>query len=231
MDNKIDNLIKDAISQEMDNIYINDKTIEVEWRKFKNIRKKRDKASKLKRALSIAVVIVLGAMITIPFLTSESYSWNIFKLFNITNNDGNTSIQQKTSTNELSEQSLNNINERITTLNKARDIIDFTIITLPFELIDTKLVGDREIHLTYNTPKGKILFIQKQIGLENTQSINVSQFSNVEKFNINNAEYTYINIKDKIIKVIWEITGVKYEMNIKYPINLNEVKNLIIKLD
>jgi hypothetical protein len=231
MDNKIDDLIKKAISQEIDNIDIDDKNIEEEWKKFKSIKKKRDRVKKLKRTLPIAIVIILGTIIAMPFLTSESYSWNIFKLFNIINNDGKTSIQQKSSTNTLTEHSVNSINERITTLDKARDIIDFIIITLPFDLIETKLVGDREIHLTYNSPDGEILFIQKQIGLENTQTINVSQSSKVEKFNIDNTEYTYINIKGKIIKVIWEITGVKYEINVKYPISINQAKNLINKLD
>lgn len=231
MDKKIDSLIKEAISQEINSVDVDDKTIEEEWEKFKIIKKKREKSNRLKRLLPIAAVIVLGVLITLPLLTSESYSWNIFKLFNITSDDDKTSIQQKSSGNNIKAQSNPDIEEMIVPIDKAKDIVDFTIMQLPFDLVETKLIDNSEVHLIYKAPEGEILFIQKQIGLENTQTINVSKSSKVEKFNMHGTEYTYINIKDKIIKVIWEITGMQYEMNFRYPITVEKSKDIINKLE
>lgn len=223
---KFDKLIEEAIKEEIESVNVTDEEIQEEWVKLeKSLKRNNNRTLYKKLTLVVAAVIVF---LLIPIVTDYSYSWKIFKIFNIKSMDNKDVISEISSINDNIKE--NSSNQTSMNINDAKNIINFRFKELPYEVEDITVIGRKKIVINYKTEKGPIEFNQKLQGIESNNTINVSKNNKIEKFKFNSMEYTYINIDDKITKLVWSDNGIKSTLNIYYSIELEEAKNFIKKI-
>ncbi len=223
---EFDALIEKALKEELENIDIDYEEVEKEWKKLQIKRQYTNRYRYKNITAVVAVVLIL--LFVIPLTNNQVYSWKMFNIFDIYNNNNNKVISETSSTNKIIVNK--DSTKRQTTLSDARDIIEFDFKTLSFELQDISVFGRKKIILNYTTEKGTLSFIQNIDGVESSKTINVLSDSDINIFNNNHIVYNYINIKNKATKIIWNNNGVNSTLNIKYYISLDDAKQLIKSL-
>jgi hypothetical protein len=227
MRDELDLLLEEAITAEVESIDISDIEIEEEWNKLAKLRNVRRSKGKYKMIAGVAAVIIVSIMI-FPLFTRETYSWKIFNIFKIQENENNKIIDEVSTSNEI--ESNKNMGLLSVSIDDARDIIDFDFKELPFEIKEVKVYGRSEIIIHYANDLGLIRFIQELQGMERSSTTSIPKGSKVSSFTSNKIEYNFINIKDKMAKLIWNDSGIKYTIDVKYPLNIENAKTIIESL-
>ncbi|SKC87814.1 hypothetical protein [Maledivibacter halophilus] len=219
---RLDSLIEETLKAEIESVNVSDEEIEREWEK---IRIKR-KGFRYKKILSIVAIVIL-ILAVINLNTNKSYSWKTFKIFDIIGKENKKIINEGSSTHS---QSNINVEKMEIDINGARDIISFKFKELPYEIEKVYVVGDKKIIIEYITDKGNLELIHKLEGLETNNTMEINKDSNIEKIKINKSIYNYININDKITKLIWTENAIRTNITVYYHLTIEESKKIISEL-
>ncbi|MEJ8552755.1 hypothetical protein [Tepidibacter sp. Z1-5] len=232
-EDRIDDLIKEILKEDVEDVQISNSEIEFEWRKLQGLEKsKKENKKSYKKIASIAAIITISLMMVNSFSSTKSYSWKIFKQKNISEKtEGSISIEEQSSSQELKEyDEIDNSSVEINNIEEARNFIDFNFRELPYKLEEAIVVNEYKIILNYINEKGKIELIQKLEGDESSSSMTVAKDSIIESFKIGNIEYTLININNKNFKIMWSSFGVKSCITTNYTILKEEAITIIKSL-
>jgi len=230
----LDILITEVLEEEIKDINISDEEIEIQWMKFKE-KSKAIKPPRKNNLRKIAAIIgVLAGITMLNLSNSETSAWKVHNIINILNpKEGVTSINQTFSVGEGIQIVDEDVDTTISTnsTEEIRDIVTFNFKELPYDLdegiIRGPLGGEEVIHLDYISDKGKIRLIQMRQGLEFSQSINFAKEIKVSEIKINDTLYSVLKISEDHTKVIWASFGIHYTLDIYYPIETEEIKELI----
>ncbi|SHH42201.1 hypothetical protein [Tepidibacter thalassicus] len=233
--NKKDNLdilIQDILKEDVNNVNISNKEIELEWRKFQNLQNNKNKNKfKYTKIASVAAIITVSFIITNSFYLNNSYSWKIFRKNNINKKSENTlSIEQYSSIEKLKNYDEIDNELEIIDIKNVHEFINFEFKQLPYELNKVFVKGKNTIVLNYNNSNGNVKFIQHLEGDKSSEIITVSKFSDIQSFKIGNIKYSLININDKYSKIVWCSFGLKSDIIMNYNISKNEAINIIKSL-
>ncbi len=231
---ELDILISEALKNEMDDIDISDEEIEEEWMKLQEKRNKikPHKKNNFKKVAIIVGVLVGFTMINLP--SSETQAWKVPNIIDIFKSDENkTTVNHNLSIGEGIEKIDTEGEERIATssIEEVRNIVSFKFRELPYSFEDAIIEGplneEEILYLNYKTSKGKVRLIQMRQGLEFAKTVNVDNNSEVMRIEFNNVSYSIIKIHEEQTKVIWSSFGINYTMDIYYPIEIEEIKEMI----
>ncbi|MBF8984578.1 hypothetical protein IZY60_13825 [Lutibacter sp. B2] len=231
-EDRMDNLIKEILKEDVEDVHISNSEIEFEWRKLQGLEKcKKENRKSYKKIASIAAIITISFMMVNSFSSTESYSWKIFKQKNIhQKTEDIINIKDQSSSSELDDT-----NETINTLEKiniedAHKFIDFNFKQLPYTLENSSIIGTNTLILNYVANNDKIEFIQSLENNESSNSVTFYNESNMESFTIGNTEYTFINTKNQISEIIWSSFGIKSNITFNYDLSKDECIDIIKSL-
>ncbi|WP_099189684.1 DUF4367 domain-containing protein [Tepidibacter mesophilus] len=230
---RMDELIKEILKEDVEDIQISNSEIEFEWRKLQGLEKsKKENKQSYKKIASIAAIITISLMMVNSFSSTQSYSWKIFKQKNINKKtEGSISIEEQSSSQELEQDhEIDNSSVEINNIEEARNFIDFDFRELPYKLEDVIVENEHTIILNYINEKGDVEFIQNLEGDESSEVMTMAKQSTIQSFKIKDIDYTLINTKDRYFKIIWSSFGVKYCITTNYSITKEEVINIINSL-
>jgi len=230
----LDKLISEVLEEEINDIDITDEEIEIQWMKLQE-KSKNIKAPRKNNLRKIAAVIgVLAGITMLNLPNSETSAWKVPNIIDIIKpKEGVTSINQSLSIGEGIQIVDEDVDTtfKINSTEEIRDIVTFNFKELPYDLdegvVRGSLDGGEIVYLNYISDKGKIELIQMRQGLEFTQSINIGKDSNVSEIKINDTLYSIVQIPEEHTKVIWASFGVHHTMDIYYPIEIEEIRELI----
>lgn len=232
-EDRMDDLIKEILKEDVEDVQISNSEIEFEWRKLQGLEKsKKENKKSYKKIASIAAIISISLMVVNSLSSTQSYSWKIFKEKNINEKtEGSISIEEQSSSQELKEEDeIDNSSVEINNIEEARNFIDFDFRELPYKLEEATVENKYTIILNYINEKGKIEFIQNLEGDESSEVMTVAKESTIQSFKIGNIDYTLINTKDRYFKIIWSSFGVKSYITTNYFISKDEAINIIKSL-
>lgn len=232
-EDRMDDLIKEILKEDVEDVQISNSEIEFEWRKLQGLEKsKKENKKSYKKIVSIAAIITISLMVVNSLSSTQSYSWKIFKQKNINEKtEGSISIEEQSSSQELKEEDkIDNSSVEINNIEEARNFTDFDFRELPYKLEEATVENKYTIILNYINEKGKIEFIQNLEGDESSEVMTIAKESTIESFKIGNIDYTLINTKDRYFKIIWSSFGVKSYITTNYFISKNEAINIIKSL-
>jgi len=233
--NQLDTLITEVLEEEMNDIDISDEEIEAQWMKLQG-KSKTTKVTRTKKSDFKKIAVIIGALIGLTVLNlpnSQTSAWKVPNIINIFSSNQNKTINQSLSVGEglqiVDEQTETSI--VIHSIEEARNMVSFNFKELPYTLeegvIQGTLGGEEVLYLNYITNKGKISLIQMRQGLEFTQSVNVTPDSDVTEIKINDTLYSIAKISEERTKVIWSAFGVHHTIDIYYPIEIEDIKEMI----
>ncbi|CAH2215083.1 DUF4367 domain-containing protein [Tepidibacter aestuarii] len=232
-EDRMDDLIKEILKEDVEDVQISNSEIEFEWRKLQGLEKsKKENKKSYKRIASIAAIITISLMMINSFSSTQSYSWKIFKTKDIDEKtEGSISIEEQSSSQELKEyDETDDSSIEINNIEEASNFIDFDFRELPYKLEEAMVENEYTIILNYVNEKGNIEFIQNLEGDESSEVITVAKDSTIEFFKIRNTDYTLININNRKFKIMWSSFGVKYCITTNYSISKEEAINIIKSL-
>lgn len=231
----LDTFITEVLVEAMNDSDITDEEIEQQWLKLqaKTEHIKVHRKNSFKKA-AIIIIGVLAGFTMMNLADSEISAWRVQNIMNILNDKENgSSIEQKLSVGGGLRIVDEEADLRIITssIEEVRDSISFNFRELPYDLEDASIEGSFDggeiVDLNYKTNQGRVRLTQMRQGIEFTQSVNVNLDSDITEMKINNTSYSIVKINEERTKVIWSCFGVNHTMDIYYPIEIEEVKELI----
>ncbi|ABR48021.1 hypothetical protein Amet_1852 [Alkaliphilus metalliredigens QYMF] len=228
--NQFDMLIAETIEEEMNGIHITDEEIKQQWMKFQemNSNKKVHRKINYKKA----VVIIIGALVGFTMMNLMDIEISAWRMPNIvsvfTRSEDKVTVERTYSVGEGIEIIPEEEIPRMVTnyIEEVRDMISFNFKELPFHLEEAMIEGDM-LHLNYINDEGEIRLFQMPHGLEFAQTIHFRAGSEINEVTIDGVSYTIVRIIESRTKVIWSSFGISHTMDIDYPIEFEEVIDLL----
>lgn len=228
--NQFDMLIAEALEAEMNSIHLTDGEIEQQWMKFqkRNSNKKGHRKMNYKKA-AVFIIGALAGFTMMNLVDIEISAWRVPNIVSIfTQNEDKVTVERNYSVGEglqiIPEEEI----PRIVTnyIEEVRDIISFNLKELPFHLEEAMIEGDM-LHLNYINDEGEIRLFQMPQGLEFSQTTHFRAGSEINEITIGDVSYTIVRITESRTKVIWSSFGISHTMDIDYPIEFEEVIELL----